>query len=177
MATNNFRTQDNFPLFATTIFDGYYYEDEETGEGKYFDGDTWLYEYAEKKIEEFNNSLQYYRISLESGYYSGVQIILEEKQGVYVYIPHSGDFTPKEWKELRAEEKKNYGRYHDFDLPYAERVKAERKEIAKIERYCRTVLQEEYSFDEYVCTARFDNGEAFYGLASNESNKIKSKIA
>lgn len=32
-------------------------------------------------------------------------------------------------------------------------------------------------FQEYVCTARFSNGEAWYDLASNSRARLKSVVA
>ena len=174
MATNNFRTQDNFPLFCTRYFDGYEYENEETGEIEFCESDYYDFERAEKTIEKFNAELKYYQIRLESGYYAGVQIILEEQSNANGDIPLTDYYTPSEWKDYRAEEKHYYGRYYEFDLPYSLRVKAEQRERRKIEQYCRTVLKDYYDFDEYVCTARFSNGEAWYGLASEQINRIKA---
>ena len=34
-----------------------------------------------------------------------------------------------------------------------------------------------YGFQEYVCTARFSNGEAWYQLASNPRARLKSVVA
>ena len=175
MATNNFRTQDNFPLFCTRYFDGYEYENEETGEIEFCESDYYAFEQAEKTIAEFNAELSYYRIRLESGYYAGVQIILEEQSNANGDIPLTAYYTPSEWKIYRASEKERYyGENYYFDMPYSLRVKAEQRERRKIEQYCRTVLKDYYDFDEYVCTARFSNGEALYGLASEQKNRIKA---
>lgn len=158
MATNNFRTQDNFPLFCTRYFDGYEYEND------------YEFEQAEELLEQFNAELSYYRIRLESGYYAGVQIILEEQNDVEL----TEYYTADEWKRNRKEYRNYYGYYYEFDMPYFLRVKAEQRERKKIEQYCRTVLKDYYDFDEYVCTARFSNGEALYDLASNQKNRIKA---
>lgn len=170
MATNNFRTQDNFPLFCTRYFDGYEYENEETGEIEFCESDYYDFERAEKTIEKFNAELKYYQIRLESGYYAGVQIILEEQKDVEL----TEYYTAAEWNRNRKEYRNYYGYYYEFDLPYSLRVKAEQRERRKIEQYCRTVLKDYYDFDEYVCTARFSNGEAWYGLASEQQNRIKA---
>ena len=171
MATNNFRTQDNFPLFCTRYFDGYKYQDEESGETLYFEADYYEFKSAKEMLEQFNAGLSYYRIRLESGYYAGVQIILEEQDNAEL----TEYYTADEWKIYRASEKERYyGENYYFDMPYSLRVKAEQRERKKIEQYCRTVLKDYYDFDEYVCTARFSNGEAWYELASNQKNKIKA---
>ena len=170
MATNNFRTQDNFPLFCTRYFDGYEYENEETGEIEFCESDYYEFEQAEKMLEQFNAELSYYHIRLESGYYSGVQVILETKEGVEL----TEDYTAKDWNDNRKEYRNYYGYHYEFDMPYSLRIKAEQRERRKIEQYCRTVLKDYYDFDEYVCTARFSNGEALYALASNQKNRIKA---
>lgn len=174
MATNNFIMQKDFPLFYTRYFDGYEYENEETGETEFYESDCYGFEQAEKLIEQFNAELSYYRIRLEPGYYSGVQIILEGQSNANGDIPLTAYYTPSEWKDYRAEEKYYYGKNYEFDMPYSLRVKAEQRERKKIEQYCRTVLKDYYDFDEYVCTAKFSNGEAWYGLASEQKNRIKA---
>ena len=175
MSTSNFKTQEGFPLFATKQFDGFYYEDEETGEEIWTDGDAWACRKAQDEIEEFSENLKYYGIELKGGYYSGVQVVLTRRNSPGGYeLEYAEDYTAEEWANRRKEEKQYYGGYYDFDLPYAERVKAEQREIEKIIKYCRTVLHENYGFDEYVVTVRFSNGETWYGLASEERNRLKA---
>ena len=168
MATSNFETQKGFPLFATKQFDGFYYEDEETGEQVWYEGDEWAYRQAQDEIEEFSENLKYYGIELKGGYYSGAQVVLTRKSDT------AEDYTAEQWAYSRKEEKQYYGGYYDFDLPYAERVKAEQREIRQIINYCRTALHDRYGFDEYVVTARFSNGETWYGLANEERNRLKA---
>lgn len=170
MATCNFRTQDGFPLFCTSIFDGYEYEDEETGATCYTDFDEWHFNYCQKKIDELNNGLKYYKITLESGYYCGVQVILEEQDDE----AFTRDYTAKEWAQERKFYRRRYGYFYEFDLPYSERKKAESREIKRIIKFCKTVLKEQFYFDEYVCTARFSNGEALYEKASNFRARVKA---
>lgn len=170
MATCNFRTQDGFPLFATRLFDGYAYEDEETGEKRYCDFDEWHFDYCQKKLDELNRTLKYYEITLESGYYEGVQVVLGAKENAEL----TADYTAKDWNENRKEYRRYYGYYYEFDLPYRERIKAEQREIKRIIEFCRTVLKNNFAFEEYVCTARFSNGEAWYEQADNVRARIKA---
>ena len=174
MATCNFREQNGFPLFCTRIFDGEYYEDEETGESYYTDFDEWHFDYCQKKLDDLNRTLEYYEITLESGYYEGVQVYLNEKTKCYGDVPLTKYYTAKDWAEYRKDEKDSYGYYIDFDLPYAERKKAEQKEIKRIIEFCETVLKNDFDFSEYVCTARFSNGEAIYEQANNVRARIKA---
>ena len=149
MATNNFIMQKDFPLFYTHYFDGYEYENEETGEIEFYESDCYEFEQAEKLLEQFNAELSYYRIRLEPGYYFGAQINLEEQDDVELTNHYNAD----EWKHYRADEKRYYGKNYDYDMPYSLRVKAEQRERKKIEQFCRTVLKDYYDFDEYVCIA------------------------
>lgn len=177
MATCNFRTQDGFPLFCTRIFDGNSYEDEESGEIHYTGFDEWYFDRCNDRIEELNRTLKYYEITLESGYYEGVQVYLNEKTNARCDVPLTKYYTAKEWKDYRSEEKRWYGRNYDFDLSYSERKKSEQKEINRIIEFCRTVLKDDYEFDEYVCTERYSNGEACYDLASNERARLYNAVA
>ena len=174
MATCNFREQDGFPLFATCLFDGYSYEDED--ECGFVPFDEWHFDYCKGKCDELNESLKYYKITLESGYYEGVQVVLEEAEDGCGsrWAKLTKDYTAGEWAEERRFEKEYYGYYCEFDLPYAERKKAEQREIERIIEFCRTVLKNDFAFDEYVCTARFSNGEARYEQASNVRARIKA---
>lgn len=173
MATCNFRTQDGFPLFATRLFDGGYYEDEETGEMCYQDFDEWHFDYCKEKLDELNRMLKYYEIKLESGYYEGVQVVLEAKEGAEL----TEDYTAKNWNDNRKEYRRYYGYYYEFDLPYSERKKAEQREIKRIIEFCRTVLKDNFAFDEYVVTGRFSNGETLYDLASSKRAILYNAVA
>ena len=106
-----------------------------------------------------------------------MQTLLEDKTDSYGCAFLTKYYSAADWKKGRAEEKAYYGYYDDFDMSYSDRKKAEQRELRKILNFCRTKLKNLYDFEEYVCTARFSNGEAFYGLASNERNRIKAAIA
>lgn len=49
-------------------------------------------------------------------------------------------------------------------------------EVRKINRKLAEFAKA-YGFQEYVCTARFSNGEAWYQLASNPRARLKSVVA
>ena len=166
MATSNFKTQNNFPLFASAIFDAYEYEDEETGETLCSDFDYVLCDYCENKIEDFNRTLEFYKIELRSGYYSGVQIILDEQEGAEL----SEYYTPEQWKYERAAEKIYHGENYDFRYCYSEQKRREVAEIKKIERFCRGYLKDEFGFEEYYISARFSNGETWYTKRYTKKN-------
>lgn len=161
MATANFRTQNNFPLFATNYFDAQEYEDEETGETVYDENSGYfLLRDCEREIEKLNRELHFYRLELRDGYYSGVQLYLSEQ--------HDGEttdgYTREEWRDNRREASRYPGNYYywEFARPYSEQKRAEQREREKIERFCRGFLREIYDFHEYGISARFSNGETWY---------------
>ena len=175
MATSNFRTQDIFPLFATTIFDVEDYEDEETGETVNGFFDQWYCDYCQEKIDEFNEQLEYYRLDIEGGYYCGVQIVLNEK---HPDAALASECSREYWKECRAEEKQYPYTYYwyEFDLPYSKRLLAEQREIKKAMKYCRTYLKDEFEFDEYAVAYRFGNGETGYIKVNNDRARLIAAV-
>lgn len=165
MATANFVTQDNFPLFATEIFDAHEYEDDETGETVLDDWTGYIFfQDCKAEIEQLNSTLKYYQLELRDGYYGSTQLYLAEQ--------HEGattaDCTAEEWRKARQEAKRYPGCYYswEFELPYAEQKRAELRELAKITAFCRGTLCEEYAFHEYTVYAHFSNGETLYELAA-----------
>lgn len=163
MATSNFRKQNNFPLYATTFFDGFYYTDEETGEEMYFEDGICDYKTAKEDLEEFNDGLKFYRLTFEDGYYEGTQIILEDSRAVEDgYETNPIHYTAEEWKEARKNEKDSYGRYYDYKQPYSVQKRLEQQEKRKILEFINEVLKPKYDFEEYKIIGQFSNGETFY---------------
>lgn len=173
MATTNFEIQQDFPLYATDIFDYREEVDEETGETICYEGDQFLFDELENKIETLNRDLEIYKIKPVSGYYSGVQILLEEK---HEYTTLTKDYTPKEWQKMRKEKKDYPGSYYyyEYERCYSEQKRAEAREIRKIIKFCETILHDEFCFEEYVCCGIFSNGEAIYSKANNQRARIKA---
>ena len=64
MATSNFRSNNEFPLFAKIETDGD------------LEMDYWL---IEKELKKDNQSLENYEIQIIGGYYEGLQIYVEQK--------------------------------------------------------------------------------------------------
>lgn len=56
---------------------------------------------------------------------------------------------------------------------------AYRKYVSEVRKINRKLAEfaKAYGFQEYVCTARFSNGEAWYQLASNPRARLKSVVA
>lgn len=163
MATANFYTQDNFPLYASTYFDPYEVTDEETGEKYYEDGDIFALRELEQRIDEFNDTLKYYALTLKDGHYSGVQAFLKVKEHYHEEMILTDDYTAEEWHKARIEKNKYPYSYYswDFELSYSAQKRAEQREHAKIIKFCKTFLKN-YGFDEYGISARFSNGETWY---------------
>ena len=135
MATTNFVHQEDFPLYATAIFDYHEEIDEETGETICYDGDPYLFNQLEERIEEFNRELEIYKIKPADGYYCGVQILLEDK---HEYTTRTKDYTAEEWRKMR-EEKKDYPGsyyYYEYERCYSEQKRAEAREMRKIIKFC-----------------------------------------
>ena len=161
MATSNFKYQKGFPLFASEAFE---IAENEDGERVYIDFDQWLFEECERRVEDFNAGLRFYRLSLEGGYYCGVQTLLHRASDT---TELSEDYTPEEWRDRRREAKEYPYLYGDeFGLPYARQKAAEARERRRAEEFCRTVLHDEFGFDEYFIAARFSNGETIYTKAA-----------
>lgn len=179
MSAANFCTMRDFPLFAKDYYQdakrcpecGAIMEDDATEcefcdcneleDCRYFD------EYAaydEQKsikddLSDFNYGLLFHEVKIQSGYYSGVQF--------YVEVNH--DLT----------EDKGYTNsdcHYHFDCCRSVAYRKYDAEIRKINRKLAE-LGKKYGFHEYVCTARFSNGEAMYELASNARARLKSAVA
>lgn len=131
MSCANFKSMDNFNLFIRD------YDDEE-----YF-----IIRDIEETLESLNDSLTFHKITLESGYYSGLQFYVEENDNP---------------NEMDNEDCRYY-----FDMFRSVAIRRYNSEINKISRLLRR-LADEYDFEEVVCTARFSNGEAEYTRANNK---------
>ena len=127
---------------------------EETGEeipDEIDAGDFWWLEQdeqerAEQIAEAFNESLNYFKVTVESGYYEGFMFNLESVN----------DF---DYDEIDNEDAQYYfGKCRS-------RVKRDSDaEFRKISKWMRKLT--ERGFVEAVCTARFSNGEAWYSIVT-----------
>ena len=100
-------------------------------------------------MDELNRDLLFHKVEMRSGYYSGVQFYVEVEHD----LSEDKDYT-------------NDDCHYYFDCC---RSVAYRKYAAEVRKIVRklTEFAKRYGFQEYVCTARFSNGEAWYELASN----------
>lgn len=135
MSTCNFNNMNNqFPLIVF-LYDNYenedgltYYEEEII----YQDAYNFMNEYIESFQEKEN--LRFYDISVSSGYYDGLQVLVEEK-GLY----------PDEWKNSKKWRRKEF------------------IEKEKIKRFLLDISNNNvYGWIELICIGVFSNGEAIY---------------
>lgn len=101
----------------------------------------------ESRLEnDVNGSLTFHKISVESGYYSGVQF----------YVETTDDPTEMDNEDCR----------YYFDMYRSVAIRRYNSEVNKV---CRILwkLAKEYGFDELYLRARFGNGAALYGQVEN----------
>lgn len=142
MSTPNFKTMENFPLFVLDTDS----VDEDGCEVM----DWWEVEMLCRKLQtvldDFNYDFLFHKISLESGYYSGLQFYVEELNDP---------------NELDNEDCR-----YEYDLCRSVAIRRYNSEINKVNRALRK-LATENGFEEYYCAAIFSNGEAIYYPVQN----------
>jgi len=155
MSTSNFCTQRHFDLYASTMT--YEEIDEDgnpTGEEEF---DDMLYDDAKYFIDNtLNPQLKYFKITLASGYYTGVQTLIENNDDRAFFNPlwflnHSAEYTGKEI-------------FEEFGINKYIFERSLNKEVDFINNKLLPQLKE-YTFDRYVVTAHFSNGETWYSKA------------
>lgn len=140
MSTANFKSMDNFPLY---VFD---MEDDDE-----WDWDDWRWfegRMIEREMEEFNESLKFHKVSLESGYYAGVQFYVEDMEKMDEY---PDDYTNSECQYL-------------FGMCRSKTFRAYHSEQNKIRKWLKKISKE-YNFKELKVIGSFSNGETFYQYA------------
>lgn len=161
MSTANFRTMKNFPLYVYPT-ERIAYECHECGETFYEEGecpacgcedafefdDGWFYveqfmSCINPAIEELNRDLLFHTISIQSGYYTGLQIYVAEEHDLEEY------------------------EYDNEDCHYyfgCCRSVAHRKFYSERRKVCKALkkLAKEFGMDELFCVGVFSNGEAVY---------------
>ena len=95
-------------------------------------------------MEELNDSLTFHEIQFESGYYTGVQLYVEEKEN-----PH----------DLDNEDCRYY-----YDMCRSQAVRKYDAEVRKINKWMEKVATE-YGWRKLYCLGIFSNGEAIYQYA------------
>lgn len=178
MATANFCTMKNFSLFIKdyyvdakrcpecgSIIDADVAECDYCGcdeleDYRYFD-DVACQEELEKiegKLDDINYDLLFHKISLQSGYYTGVQFYVEAEHELDEY-----DYT-------------NDDCHYYFDCCRSVAYRKFEAEKRKINRLLAK-LGKEYGFEEAVCVIRFSNGEAIFESASNPRARLLAAVS
>lgn len=149
MSTANFYTMENFPLYCIGD-DAFYYEDEEGKE--YYDEDEaqYFYDNLTEILEGINNNLLFHKITLKSGYYSGMQFYVEE-------IHDTLEDLKKYWNNEDCK--------YQFDLCKSQTIRKYQSEINKINKILKK-LAKEHGFNKYGVSAKFSNGEVWYTKVS-----------
>lgn len=130
MSCANFKKMDNFNLFIRDY-------DEE---------DYFLVRDIEEALEELNRSFLFHKISVEGGYYYGIQFYVEESYDL---------------DELDNDDCRYY-----FDMFRSVAIRRHTSETNKINRILSR-MADQYGFEEVFCSAVFSNGEAVYTPVKN----------
>lgn len=174
MGTNNFTTQKDFDLYVA-VYDypdeeeakkawieykkDYYgeYDEEDFNYDNWVDNDAeWYYdsEYANLKwlADEVNDKLNYFKITLESGYYDGIQTLIEP-QDYWSVLSYKNfeDF------ELDNEDSNYY--FGDYRSVTLRKIRAE---INKINKKYLPYMKNNSSLERIIKIGQFSNGEAVY---------------
>lgn len=165
MATGNFNTNMNFPLYVTDH--SLHFEDNKEWlkeEYPEFNDDELYSCYMDifwsqfndddkleidKKLEEMNSNLLFHSIDLKSGYYTGVQFYVEELHNIWE-TDRDGDY----WYD-------NETCKYEFDLYRSQTERKFNSECNKITKFLDKISKE-FGFQKFNVTARFSNGETLY---------------
>lgn len=170
MGTCNFHSMTNFDLWA--VGSGRFYSKSCPECGYHQDGGTcelcgadlsdvseefdeleemFFYEDILADLEEINNGLLFHEITIESGYYEGLQL--------YVTLNHAADhagFTDNGPEYLDNESARYY-----FDMFRSQAIRRYEAEQRKINRILAKIGGA-YGMDHLAIYARFSNGETWY---------------
>mgnify|MGYP003303484762 CR=1 FL=1 len=146
MSCANFKTQKYFDLYITDECEIY---DEENKE-YYFD--DYLYNSTQHKLDKINDKMDFFNIELESGYYSGIQTYIKEKNNYNYYDEPL--YILENYKEINGKEIfKDYG-FNKYIL--------KKKILKEINLINNKYLKSLENFDHYKVAYRFSNGETCY---------------
>lgn len=154
MATSNFWTQDIFPLMAIDDSDMDYIEAHE------------FYSALKEHLDEANDGLMFFRITVKIGYYCGSQFYIELTEDA-----DNAGFTEKGAQYADNESCRDY--------LYLCLSEAKRKYAAEQRKVCKLIrkIGADWGFEEYIVTARFSNGETWYTKAEQATQRERIKAA
>lgn len=152
MSTPNFKTQKHFDLYVSEMeCETLDENDELTGE---YEFDDYLCDATENFIiNKLNTQLKFFDITLESGYYGGVQSYVVPRK-IY-YGDDSFDFI-NYYEDFDDEDIYQYFGYNKYIL--------KRKILKEIKFINEKLLPQlkDYTFEQIKCVGVFSNGEAVY---------------
>lgn len=182
MSTANFRTQEKFPLYVKDTADFYYYYCEDCGEAfatldlpedaacpfcgealstpkyDYFLADEFINS-VQDQLDELNSELDFFKITLQDGYYSGLQF--------YVTLTKAADNAGFD-EDCGPKYCDNESCKYYFDACLSVTVRRFEREQRKVLRLLAK-LADENGFEQYACTARFSNGECIYTKVTEQT--------
>lgn len=162
MSAANYKTMENFPLLAkdfvvyekSCLACGAYQTDEENEvceccggeleEASYIDSDSMQEVVADmqKRLDDLNRTLWFHKVSVEGGYYYGLQLYVEERH------------NPSDYDNADCQ--------YYFDMCRSVAIRRYNSEVNKLCRILRR-LGAEFGFEELFCRDVFSNGEMCYG--------------
>jgi hypothetical protein len=173
MSAANFATMENFPLYVlnsttcpvcpscgtpwdndngdTCLECGYQGEPEEAYDP--FE-DAYNSRALSAAAETVNDELAFFRVSVRSGYYFGMQFYVEEP-------------------ELSPAELDNEGCRYNWDMCRSVAIRRRNAEIRKVNRWLERTARE-YGMMKLVCVGRFSNGECLYQEADSRAAVLKA---
>lgn len=156
MGTCNYISQDNFDLYITEyeVDEEYIKEYEEINECEF--DEEWdsqmfykdIYMQAERLANKLNEELMFYQIEIRSGYYDGLQTII---QGTDWYDSY-----------YNIEDVSNDDCHYYFDMCRSKAIRKHNTEVNKINKKLLPLFEKELGFDHIRCIGVFSSGEAIY---------------
>lgn len=154
MATSNFWTQDNFPLYAIDDSDMDWMEADE------------FYSGLKEHLDDVNDGLTFFKITVRGGYYCGAQFYIELTEDA-----DNAGFTEDGAEYVDNESAWDYiGKCRSAAIRAYE---AERRKLLKLMRK----TADAWGFEQYAVSARFSNGETWYTKVEQAAQEEQTDAA
>ena len=174
MGTSNFKSMTNFNIYAWIYEPDIEFIKDEYPESIDDNGNVdcnllndfaiseweWVESEITPKIDDMNDSLIFHKIRLESGYYDGVQIFIEEPYGI---TAHSWDKVARSWTLEECISECWYDKFGDDSHNKNRLISKYLNEVETIQNWLDKVGRE-CGFIPYGSVARFGNGETWYQI-------------